>query len=331
MAEQDITPTEVQGGESVADKLRSNIAPAAPREEVVVAEVAKPSLTEKLRDLGFQGVEKDDEALERLLAAYEQEKKRAAESETIARALAAERVAPPKAEATPEPEKPRTTWWNPPKVDQTLIQAFQVPGPDGRPTFRDNTPPEVLRQAELATAHYQKWARDIIERPDVVLPQIIREEAERLFEEKFNSVQQKTKQEGVREQFLRENGDWLFAKDPLTGQQGDLTPEGKKYDAWLSEAYNLGIEDFGAQIKYANAMRSADAATRAAAAAQTPKPEETNETKKLDLLRRGGGNPDRGGTFPAPGAKSTPPQNRNLSVAEKLRDRMRQNGVLIPS
>ncbi len=335
MSEQNATEQEVKTPKTVAERLEGNL--QAPPEAAAPETPAAPSIVDRVKQLGFQNVEADAEAVDRLVAAYEQERKRAAEAETIARALAADRSAPKAPELNSEEPK-KGTWWNPPQVDTALISAFQVQGPDGKPTFRDNTPPEVVQQAEKAAAFYQKWARDIIENPDKVLPNIILSVVEPWFDKKYSSVQQQQQQETVRDQFLRENGEWLFAKDPLTGQAGDLSPDGKKYEGWLTEAAEMGISDFSAQIKYANALRSAELAAAKAAApappappAPAPEPEKPVD-KRMELLRRAtNGTPDRGGSFPAPGATPATPQNRNVSAGDKLLARMRQEGTLLPT
>lgn len=327
MPEQVDTEQEIKTPETAGSRLQDAL-----KGETQTPETPKtPTLAERLAGLGFQGVDKDEEAVDRLVAAYELERKRASEAETIARALAAERTAPPKEEAPRQPEQSGNSWWNPPQVDQNLISVFQVVDSEGRRTFRDGTPPEVIQQAEKLTAHYQKWARDIIENPDVVLPKIIQAVVEPLIEKKLNTVQQTQKQEEVRDEFIRTNSEWLFVKDPLTGQAGDLSEDGKKFEAWLGEAAEIGITDYSSQIKYANALRAADIAAKQAKAAPPPAPvpEEKPLDKKMELLRRGSnGNPDRGGSFPAPGARQQPPQNRNIRVGEKLADRFREMGVV---
>jgi hypothetical protein len=327
MPEQVDTEKEVKTPETVGEKLQGNLQTEGTQPEVA----STPTLAERLKGLGFQGVEKDDEAVDRLVAAYEQERKRAAEAETIARALAAERTSPAKEEPQRPAETTNNVWWNPPKVDETLISAFQIVDSNGQRTFRENTPAEVIQQAERLTAHYQKWARDLIEKPDVVLPQIIQSIVEPLIEKKLTTVHQTQKQEEVRDEFIRTNSEWLFTKDPLTGQAGDLSEDGKKFESWLGEAADIGITDYASQIKYANALRAADLAAKKVAARPPPAPAPVEQPvdKKMDLLRRGtNGNPDRGGSFPAPGARQQPPQNRNIRVGDKLADRFREMGVV---
>jgi hypothetical protein len=322
MADQNTTPpgagdeTPQTPGEKLQETLQQQPPPSAPETPVV------PPLAERLKEFGFEGVESDADAQERLIAAYKSVQAKAEENERLVRALS--QAHQPEVPQAPQKPAGEDHWWQPPQLDHQLVAAYQVKGEDGKVTWREDAPSELRRQAEQAKAHYEKWARDLIERPHEVLPKIIQHEARKLFTQEMERAQATQQAESFRERAISENEAWLFEKDPITGKAGGkLSPEGQQFQAWIDEAAEIGISSHQHQWAYAERLRKAELAVKGA----QPKPADVNAQKKQELLARQ--TVDRSGAVPSPTQPRT--QNRNISAGEKLLANMRREGVSLPT
>lgn len=310
------------------------------------AEAPKPTLAERLKADGFEGIESDEQATERLLEAYRRERQeaetaraQAQEQARINAALAAGRPA--------EPVVPQTqtateeSWWKPPVIDDRMVEIYQTRTIDpatGREKvgWRDGTPADVIAKANEVESYYKQWANDLVQRPHEVLPKIIAAEARKIVREELSQTQEQQQSVAFLDNFRKENA-WLYENDPVTNRpaitaEGSfrLTAEGQKFQSYLTEAEELGISNVQKQFAYAQRLRAADMA--ASKAATAPRPSDINDQKKRELLAAGNGGaiPDRSGSLPTPARTGpTPTQNKNLTAGEKLRQQLQKDGVAV--
>lgn len=329
-------PVPQTAGQKLAQTLAADTPPLA--ESV---ESAKPTFAERLKaEFGFEGVDSDEQAQERLIEAWKRdrdslasERQRAEEQARIAVALAAGQPAAPVAQTEPVNDH----WWKPPTIDERLLEAYQTSTVDaatGREKigWREGTPPEVIAKYNALEAHTKQWTEDLVRRPHEVLPKIIAYEARRIVQEELSQTQAAQQAETFLDTFRRENT-WLYDADPVTNKPAitsdgrlKLSAEGQKFQAYLNEAESLGIADVQKQFTYANRLRAAEVA----AAKAQPSAHDINEQKKREMLAKGNGGtiPDKSGSIPPPGSHGST-QNQNLTAGQKLLLRMQRDGIAV--
>lgn len=330
------------GPEAVAPPVE----PTPPAPEVPVAEVpavpAEPApvepeptpaspFLEKVKGLGFENVETEDQARERLVQDYEtklqQLERMQREFETaqyyarLGQQYAAHMQDPSFANQMaqrqePAPEEPKP-WWNPPKYDPQLASRWRVTTLDerGQPKidWRQDTPVEVRAAHDQYNAYVEEWSEKLVHRPNEVLPPIIQSVVEplvqQLLEERFGGMQTQSKLEQVKAEI--ESQPWMWEVDPRTQgrlvdpvtQQPVLSQLGKQVVQDLRTIREQGIEDPAMQWEYArnrafyNYASQQFQSTPAAPAAQPAAPAaQTMAERNKQYLQR------------AAAASSTPPQ-----------------------
>lgn len=268
---------------AVAQDAVSDALPAAQNQET--AEAAPNPFLSQLTELGFQGVETEEQGRERLLASY---------IDTLTRQQAMEQqyaqVAPfisygqqylqqmhdpayqqflaQKQQRTPQPaENKDKPWFSAPEYNPALVERFREIGPDGVAKWKDGTPAEVRSQYEAHQASIQEWADKLVRDPVSALKSFEEHILERVngsIEERLRQTQAEQSVYGRIETIKRENESWLYQRDPRTQEilvdrsgQPAFTPEGQRVIAHLQDAVNLGIQDTDARWNYAmNQVRS---------------------------------------------------------------------------
>jgi len=299
----------------------------------------------KIRNLGWDGESVDQaqdallEAFQRQASEYTQMQQRIQEQEELARYgtqfLREQREreeAEAKAAQAKEPEKPES-WWSPPRFDPAQIERYRDVRLDanGNPelTWKDNTPREIIESARAYQDYLDKWATDLVQRPHEVLPKVIEQEFNRLFDERFSEREQAATVESFAQEVREANKDWMYT----VNERGEevLTSEGQRMTELLAETAQAGITDPRTQWEYAVARY--DWINRARQQNTQPAPEAAKETaakKRKEHVDRGSNRPmqNRAGTVPRPDEQNETPQNPHLTPGQQLVEQLKLDGQL---
>lgn len=235
-------------------------------------------------------------------------------------------------QATPQPgatQQPTADakWWNPPQVDQKLVQKYYDQESQG---WKPGTPPEIIVQGEAWQAYMQDWQTKILYSPEDALRPIIeayvRPLLESQIEERVSRQQQEASQQQFVQQFVQENP-WIYRTDPMTGQirYGDYSPDGLRLQQIATELYEDGLSEQAAWRHAKRLFEGEQAAKKLSTigASTNGNPAQQAAQKRQEFLNRSNGAtgiPDRGGSLPlrtAPVDKQVP-QDRALSPGEQL-------------
>lgn len=292
----------------------------------------KPDFLTTVKELGFADVDDEQAARDRVLEAFRQQKqdleereRRLKEAETFA---TYGREYLDKLRQTKEPEKPaapaaKSVWPEYPTIDPQILRKYRTVGPDGQEQWSPEAPASVRAEYERYLTTAESWSNDLIYRPRQALKEPIRAEIEEYLSEVLGVPLQElpqrldvTGEQRIINQFLAENQERLFVRDPITNKlnQEKYTPYGQAVSDALEEAQRLGIPTRDAQLKYATAIANAKHPPSTSAAI-APKREEV----RREIARKAGatGLPQRG--TPNPESR---PQNRNVSPGQALLDRL---------
>ena len=295
-----------------------------------------------LRSLGWEG-EDEDEAKTALLDAYRRTtdeyrnlQQRATEQEELAeygrqylrqereRAEAEKSAQQAASEAAPE------GWWNPPTFDFSTIEKYRdVNVVDGEPQigWKKGTPREIIASAEAYQEYLDKWATDLVQRPQEVLPRIIEQEFDRLFEERISMREEEERAQQFAAQIMETNGDWMYTVDNQGRQM--LTNEGKRMTELLNQVSRDGVNDPQRQWEMAVALYDYQNRLAASQSDQREldsknKAEQRREEHKKKGLSSSG---NRNGTVAKPENTDPLEQNPHLSPGRRLVAQLRADGV----
>lgn len=331
--------------------------PVAQQGEVAQPNSASPaSLLDEMKVLGFQDLQSEEDARARLIEAYRQ---REMQLEDIASRY--QQVSPLaqygqqylalmqnpafqqfQAQAQPsvtQAQPQEENWWSPPKYDPVLAEKYREVKVDPatgeqRLEWKANTPAEIRASVEAHSTYLEKWADDLVRRPQEVLPKIIRAEFDKYFDERYGSIQQQAEVDRLASEIKTNHADWMYQRDPRTNQimEGQLTQAGQQAMNYLQEAMQMGIQSPQQQWRYVERAMSADYAQYAyQSQSQQTNTAQVAQQKKQELLTRGNtALPGRGGSQPARGAgASAQPQNTSLSPGQQLLAELEADGVLV--
>lgn len=321
----------------------TDTSPVEPETTPETAAPAEPSFLDQAKSLGYEG-DDEQEAAMLLLESYQQVmrqrqeyEQRVGELERLAEYgneyLQQQRKAKEEEEKAAQPAEPgREPWWNPPKFETKWIEQYRDVTLDenGQPVigWKKNTPREVQEAAGQYQQYLEQWAADLVQRPQEVLPKIIEQEFDRLFEERIRDREQAQNLSSFAERVVESNRDWMYTQD---SQGRDvLTAEGQAMTKILSEVAQSGVTDPQMQWQYAVAMYDyLNRANQAAAAAQSTTAQETAAQKRRQQLQRGAPQPtaNRTGTVQRPEEEATRPQNPHLTPGQQLLQQLRQDGA----
>ncbi len=315
-------------------------------EAQVTEQTPSPTLLEQLAEMGFKDLEDEAEAPKRLLEAYrtaaEQMQQLRQEQEQLKHwaQIGREFYKPPEQQQPAAPEqkgdKP-DSWWSPPQFDPTWLQRYREAKVNERGetvyAWKENTPAEVRANTEKYQEYLDDWSEKLVSRPHEVLPQIIRQEAERLIEDRLSELQQKQSTQTFMEQVKEENRDWLFQRDPLTNQfdESKLTPEGRLMDEFLQQAFERGITEPRYQWEYASLKLQN---TRQQNGAQSSSAREVAAEKRQQHLRQAAAQSaastpaQRGAVRRQPGSSRPSTRNDNLSPGQRLVEQLVADGEI---
>jgi len=161
-----------------------------------------------------------------------------------------------------------------------------------------------------------------------VLPKVIEQEFDRLFEERIQQREQTDKMSQFAQQVRETNRDWMYTQDSQGREV--LTDQGRVMTNLLGEVAEAGVNDPQLQWQFAVAMYDQLNRSREDAEAQkTTQAQQTAAQKRRQQLERGAGQNthNRTGTVSRPDEESTRAQNPNLTPGQQLVQQLRQDGA----
>lgn len=345
-------PVVEQASESVADPPKrrrqrkdepvAEVATEPAPEASIEPEVAPPSETPewlgRVQELGLQNVKDEADARDRLIELTLRERQERERLESDYQRRLRELEYRQTAAATPQsPAVPDRKPWQPP-VDypQAATRYLQGANEDGTPNWKPDTPAEVRAKTEQFIA----WRDDIrdvlLNRPDVffneMLPQFIEEHSKKVIEPYYEQKTAEEKQQEFFGGYMQQNAEWLFAKDPMTGEPDSrvLSRTGELLNQRIQFHMDHGLSPQDA-VEYA--QYDVQRQTRQTPwAPPEPSPQQVREENKKKTLRKplngAGSVAQRSGSFTEPEAET--PQNGNVSPGRRLLDRMHREGIQPP-
>jgi hypothetical protein len=317
---------------------------------------------DQIRELGFENVESEEDARERLLLAYQQNQQRL---QTLVERV--EKVAPlvrygqqymelqrdPRfqehfgqkpAQPTQQPNQPTapSSWWNPPQYDPALVARFRVAkvDPDSGQIIEDwdeKTPAAVRSSVEAYEQYIDEWKHKLVYNPKEAIGQAIRQEFEAFYQERRSQENQQHQELSTFDRFRQENAELLYERDPVSHRvTNQLSKSGRMIQRLMEEGEARGISDPETLIDYTMLRferdfgRPAPAAPVQPAAPAPPTPAERNleHLKKGAGLKRGeGGLPNRSGSEPLPTDQRLP-KNKNLTPGHRLIEQLKYDHVI---
>ena len=245
-------------------------------------------------------------------------------------------------------------WWSPPEVDFQNLERWREQKVDTATgeiyTDWKEGAPAALCHASQEYVHYMEdWAEKIIRRPQEVLPQVIEQEFDRLFQDRYGKVVEDaiSRQQDVEKQYnvediMTRNADWLYEKDPRTNQvladasgQQVMTQQGRAVTNYVNYFRGLGIDDPNTLWTLATRMYAGDlAATELNQGSQAVQAQQQNYQRNVDhYQRQAQAPPQREAGYIAPAGGSVPTsdqpssQNQHLSAGDKLRQQALADGM----
>lgn len=381
-------PTETIADAAVDDVVLENTSPEVPVEaaQETYQEPTGPTLAQQVSELGFTDVADDADARYRLLEHYQQlqeannqwsEYTQRQQQEQQARQQQyqqyqqqqyyAQQQAQQQQQAQPEePTGPVQDitgvahWWNPPGTTLEEVETYRenkVHPETGEiyTDWKEGTPADVISGAESHVGYLEQWANDIIRNPQKVLPNIIEQEFDKLFADRYSSMiayqQQQTatmQKEQTVQDITERNADWLYMASPVDNQplrdnsgQLVLSPQGEAVTKYINYFRGMGIDDPSTLWDLATRMYSGDIST--SQLQQQPQQtyvepqaqqqqvghvqQQVQQPPVKDTLRQATHIPSAGGSVPSGSNPSPFSQNPHASAGDKLRQQALTDGL----
>lgn len=262
-------PPETEPVQSPADEpvQQPELQAQAPQPDHTPSPAAPETFLDQVKSLGFENIASDEDARARLLESYRQQQERLSGIETRIREIeplakyGAEyletlRGAPPSHHQPQQPQaqpQAQRGWWNPPQVDQQIVQKYRRSAPDGGVAWSPDTPAHVRVDAEKHQQYIEDWTNRLIYKPDEALEAPVAAILERKLTELFGGIPltelpDRLDVNGERKQFdafVAEHQDRLFVKNPVTSRldYNALTPFGETVNRRLEQLHALPVAD----------------------------------------------------------------------------------------
>jgi hypothetical protein len=238
-------------------------------------------------------------------------------------------------------------WWSPPELNQDDISQWREQHQNTQTGQWDwgwkyGTPSEVVQAADKYVNYHEDWAQNLARNPQEVLPQIIEQEFDKLFVDRYGQLLDEfsERQDGQRTQqkvadINQRNADWVYQSDGQGGQARDyngqlvLTPEGQEVIGYVNNLRQSGMTNPEHLWSTATQMMAGRIATGVLQQQQQAQQySDANQQRNMQHLQRGAGHiPNREGSV-APAENPNPySQNPRSSVGEKLRQQALSDGL----
>jgi hypothetical protein len=238
-------------------------------------------------------------------------------------------------------------WWNPPELNEDDIASWREQHQNPQTGqyewgWKYGTPSEVVQAADKYVNYHEDWASNLARNPQEVLPQIIEQEFDKLFVDRYGQLldefsdKQNTQQTEQKVSDINQrNADWVYQGDGQGNYARDyngqlvLTPEGQEVIGYVNNLRQNGMtnpEDIWATATQMMAGRIATGMLQQQQ--QSQQYAEANQQRNMQHLQRGAGHiPNRGGSV-APAENPNPySQNPHASVGDKLRQQALSDGL----
>lgn len=247
--------------------------------------------------------------------------------EAYRRAQQAQQQAAPA--AAPTPEHP----WGIPQFDHRLLEFVGRDERTGQLQLLPGAPPDALLQVQRYQAELKRAQQEFFTDPAKSLQPIIEKMFGGLFEKQFGERYGQIQQQQVSQQIIRQNEDWLYAKDqagnfvtqfnPATGRHDkSLSPYGQQYVQFLRQAQQYGIADQQAAHEFATTNLQNMLFQQRFAQAQG---QQQGQQQQQQVVAQG--NATAGQQFVNQNPAVTPPAAGPQSLRDIMRKQFEQNGL----
>ena len=223
-----------------------------------------------------------------------------------------------------QPEAPK--WWNPPQVKDTW-RSYIVRDPQtGKEVISPDAPYEAQQSLREYQAYTADFARKLVTDPEATLKPFVEQVAIQKAQEMVQQHLSQYQSQNYVNDLEKQNSDWLY------DQHGNVTPEGKAIQAYISQAAEYGIQGAEARWKYATGMLQRDLLnmryqqmqSAPPAPAPAPPPADPVAQQNMQFLReRATRSPNRSGGTTEP---RTP--RARMSFEERLKGQLANDGVI---
>jgi len=239
------------------------------------------------------------------------------------------------------------SWWNPPKLDEAELERWRTQVRNRRTgqwewMWKAGTPRELRERADDVVKYHEEWQRDLVQKPQEVLPQIIEKEFDKLFVDRYGALldefegrQQEQDMHQRVADINQRNSDWVYQHDPMgnividpSGQPA-LTPQGQRVIEIIGGLRQSGLTDPDKLWDTASRLLAGELA-QGALGRQQQQMQQTQQVQERNMrhLQQGAGSiRNREGSVAPPENPSPNSQNRNLSPGDKLRQQALADGL----
>lgn len=235
-----------------------------------------------------------------------------------------------------EEAKKKSSWWKAPEWDPSWRQKVQYDPQTGEIKAAPGVDPSIVQKYLAAMDHRQgfldKFTVDPIGAIKPGLEEIVKEIIQPLIQQHLGGYQD---QQFTRE-FLAQHSGWLYERDaqgqmrtdPVSGGRV-LSVWGQRFQQYLGEAEQLGIQGEQQRANYALRLVKADYATSQGAPATAQQQGDAAKQTFLQTAQAGVVPPTNGAqTIPGTGGSlNADAQNKNLPLAERIRQNFAAAGI----
>ena len=252
------------------------------------------------------------------------------------------------ANSSREPEEQTEEhWWSPPEINpediSTWRQQYQNPQTgQWEWGWKHGTPAEVMQAADKYVNYHEDWAQNLSRNPQEVLPQIIEQEFDKLFVDRYGQLldefshrQDEKVRQGKVAEINQRNADWVYQSDGRGGQARDhrgqlvLSPEGQEVVGYVNNLRQSGMTDPEQLWATATQMMAGRIATQQLQQQQQSQQyAAANQRRNMQHLQRGAGHiPNREGSVAPAENPASYSQNPSASAGDKLRQQALSDGL----
>ena len=343
------------------------------QQEAYPEQYYEPTLADQVRQLGFSDVSDDSEAQNRLLQSYQQlanqnqqwanyshqlqgqydqqlrEQQQYADygREQLEQQLQSHQS---QQQEQQQQQQQQQGWWTPPEfdlesLDQYREQVFNQETGAAQWDWRDGTPLKVKTGAEQYANYIEDWTEKLLRRPQEVLPQIIKQEFNKLFPEAYSKIVEYTSDQysGMQQQAAvndinTRNADWVYQRDPRTQQYVQdtngspvLSQEGAAVTNYVNYFRQQGISDPNTLWDLATRMYAGDLSA-SMLSQQQQQLQQTYAAQQRNMQHLQSQSPasyipSAAGSVPPQYEPEAPSQNPHLTAGEKLRQQAIADGL----
>lgn len=326
-------PTEDQVDEQPVDEV------VEPGDQEPVAEEPDDSWRQPYEELGFADVETPEQANTRLMDAYRLERQRREEAQHQAKyyqTIHTQLSTRDQPQAEPVAKQPSgvldsfsSNWI---ELNEKMLSEYVTKDAEGNSIFTPDAPEELRQQVHQFRQQKAQWS-EVIGDPRK-FAQAIDERLEAKLTDRVTGVlSQRDEQQAdqrAEQEFLAQN-DWLFVRDPVTGQASDqLTSEGLRFSKMLQGVAQAGVQRRSDQLQFAlDRYNSQRAAAQQAPAAQRLGVQPTIQQQRMKALGVKNGSPAKpramAGVSDGPGGG--PSGVNRMSLGQRLVAELQDEGV----